>query len=249
MRTRAFPACVCCLLAVATARASDEAAAPAAAAEASTGWPSTYFPLASGMRWTYRERTGPFGGRRVMLTAEDRRPVRGSRTPLFVVREEGEGSFFGIEDSGLLGFAVEGDFVIRFSAVGEDSRGELRLFGEEGLRILPREPEDGQHWEQEWHLFSVHGSQGAARSLSARVSRVASVTVPAGRFEDVVEVEMQYRDPAVSQDRPQLSFEDYYAAGVGLVKSVSHDHEGGFWRKVTRVLESYDPPGDRADSR
>jgi len=246
MKAGGSVACVCCLLLLATASASDDTAAPT---DASVHWPSAYFPLATGMRWTYRERTGPVGGRRVVVTAEDRRPVRGSSTPLFVVRESGEGSFFGIEDSGLLGFAVDGDFVIRFSAVGEDSRGELRIFGDEGLRVLPLHPEGGQHWDQEWHLFSVPGSRGAPRRFSARVERLASVRVPAGRFVDVVKVEMRYWDPALSQDRAQLSFEDYYAAGVGLVKSVSHNHEGGPWRTITRVLEAYEPGGSAGPPR
>ena len=236
MRAVARVTCAVCLLGWALAGQAEDPG------DETSLWPSEHFPLATDMRWVYRERTGPFGGRRVVLTAETRKPVRGSPTPLFVVRERGEGSFFGIEDTGLLGFAVRDDFVIRFSAIGEDSRGELRLFGEEGLRVLPLRPESGQQWEQEWHLFSVPGSQGAPRRWRARVERVDSLRVPAGRFRDVVRVEMQYWDPALSEGAAQLSFEDYYAAGVGLVKSVSRNHEGGPWRKVVRELTEFTAP-------
>ena len=194
------------------------------------------------MRWVYRERTGLLGRRRVVVTAEGERAIRGRDGPLFVVRERGDRTYFGIEDSGLVGYAVEGDFVVAFSALGEDSRGDLRLFGVEGLRMLPLHPEDGQYWEQEWHLFATPESLGASRHWSARVERSGPVRVPAGHFQDVIEIEIQYRDPAVSSDRAQLSFEDYYAAGVGLVKSVSHDHEGELPRTTTRELESFEVP-------
>jgi hypothetical protein len=189
------------------------------------------------------------GRRQVVWTAEAAREVRGADMPLFVVREKGDGSFFGIEDSGLLGYAVVGEFVIGFSALGEDSRGELRVFGSEGLLMLPVHPAEGQSWEQELALFSTPESRGAPRHWNARVERLSSLSVPAGRFDDVVKVEMEYRDPSLSKERPQLSFEDYYAAGVGLVKSVSRNHEGGFWRTVTRELESFEPAPDSPGAR
>lgn len=218
--------------------------APAGAAQprvdaTAAGFQPAYFPLVTGMRWVYRERLGAFRTRRVVVTAGTSRRVRGLEAPVFVFEERGDRPFLGIDDQGLLGFLVEDGFVVRFSALGEDSRGELRLFGEEGVRVLPVAPSDGQRWEQLAHLFAVPGSAGAAREWTAELERQDSIRVPAGRFRDVVKVVMHYRDPDLPEAGPQISFEDYYAAGVGLVRSIAHNHEGGSWRRIDRELVEF----------
>jgi hypothetical protein len=202
---------------------------------------SRYFPLAPGTRWVYRERVGLFRRRRVEVTALGLRPVRGLDTPLFVFEERGDKPFLGIEDAGLLGFRIEEGFVVRFSALGEDSRGELRLFGEEGVRILPVAPRGGEHWEQLAHLFYTPGGAGAARQWESDLTLLRSLRVPAGRYRDVAKVVADYRDPELSQTSPEITYEDYYAPGVGLVRSVARNREGGFWKRVDRELVEFHP--------
>lgn len=203
-----------------------------------------YFPLVPGTRWVYRERLGLFSSRRVEVTALGLRPVRGLDTPLFVFEERGDKPFLGIEDSGLLGFRIEEGFVVRFSALGEDSRGQLRLFGEEGVRILPVAPRGGEHWEQLAHLFDVPGGAGAARLWQSELSLLPSLRVPAGRYRHVVKVVAQYRDPELPESTPEITYEDYYAPDVGLVRSLARNREGGFWKRVDRELVEFHPaPG------
>jgi hypothetical protein len=203
---------------------------------------SAYFPLVSGMRWVYRESLAPFRTRRVVVTALGTRHIHGIGTPVFVFEEQGDRPFLGIDDHGLLGFLVEDGFVVRFSALGEDSRGELRLFGEEGVRVLPVAPLAGQRWEQLAHLFAVPGADGAAREWTAELERQDSIRVRAGRFRDVVKVVMHYRDPDLPEAGPQITFEDYYAAGVGLVRSIARNHERGSWRRIERELVEFHAP-------
>jgi hypothetical protein len=213
-----------------------------AASTAAGGEASRYFPLAEGTRWTYREQIGVFGvRRRIEVTARGPRAVRGLERPLFVFQETGDRPFLGIDDSGFVGFLVEDGFVLRFSARGEDSRGELRIFGEGGVRMLPLAPRAGQRWEQESHLFVTPESSGAPRRWSAEVSLLDSLSVPAGRYRDLVRVVTRYWDPDLSTGEPQITFEDFYAAGVGLVRSVARNHERGRWSRVVRELVEFHP--------
>lgn len=202
----------------------------------------SYFPLSTGSRWLYTERTGLFGKRKIEVTALGPRPVRGLEPgvgELFVVREVGDRSFMGIDDAGVIGFRRDDEFWIRYSAIGEEGTGELRLFGEEGVWMLPLDPRPGQHWEQTSHLFQVPGSRGAVREWRGEVSRVRKLRVPAGVYEDVLKVTIEYRDPVASGGKPEITFEDYYARDVGLIKTITRNHVGGGWRKIVRTLTAY----------
>ena len=48
--------------------------------------------------------------------------------------------------------------------------------------------------------------------------------VPAGRFEDVIVVRSEQWDREWRDTEPLHSYEDYYARGVGLIRSVAHNH-------------------------
>ncbi len=203
-----------------------------------------WLPLASGTRWVYREKAGWFGRRTIVHEARGWAEVRGLEHPVWVVEERGDRPIFGMDDSGLLGFAREDGWLLRYSALGEDASGALRLFGEEGVRVLPAAPEPGQRWTQNAHLFRVPGAARAVRHWTGEIRRVKRLRVPAGRFEDLLRVTMQYRDPTLSE-RPQITFDDWYARGVGLVKSVTVNHEAGGWNRLVRELERYEPPSSR----
>ena len=203
---------------------------------------NSYFPLATGARWLYTERTGLFGRRKIEVTALGPRTVQGLDPgvgDLFVVREVGDRSFMGIDDEGVVGFRRDEEFWIRYSAIGEESTGELRLFGEEGVQMLPLDPQPGQRWEQSSHLFQVPGSSGAVREWRGEVSREGRMRVPAGVYEDVLKVTIEYRDPVASGGKPEITFEDYYARNVGLIQTITRNHAGGGWRKIVRTLTAY----------
>ena len=215
-----------------------------ATAQASATTGSTYLPLSVGSRWVYAERTGAFRKRKIEVTALGPHAVRDLESgdgDLFVLREVGDQSFLGIEDNGVIGFRRDGDFWIRYSAIGEDSAGDFRLFGEEGVRVLPLDPRSGQRWEQDAHLFRVPGSRGAVRHWRGEISHLRKLRVPAGVYEDVLKVTIEYRDPVASAagGKPEITFEDYYARDVGLIKTVTRNHAGGGWRKIVRTLTAY----------
>jgi hypothetical protein len=56
--------------------------------------------------------------------------------------------------------------------------------------------------------------------------------VPAGSFEDVIVVRSEQWDPEWDATQPLHSYEDYYARGVGLIRSVSRNNSQWFWMSV-----------------
>lgn len=209
-----------------------------AAAPVRAGWPrrdpppraagaagESYFPMLAGTRWVYAvsgllERGG------LEVVARGVRPVRGAPAPLFLVDEAASGGPFG-GDRGLAGYLVVEGYVGRFSFLSEDADGSVRLVGSEPTWVLPVDPRAGQRWRQRTHVFTTPESAGGAQSWEGEVERAAAVSVPAGRFEDVLVVRSRTRDPTVS-DEPLVSYEDYYARGVGLVRSVTRNHQEPF---------------------
>ena len=51
--------------------------------------------------------------------------------------------------------------------------------------------------------------------------------MPAGSFKDVLLVETEYWDPSIDEDAPLLAYQDYYARGVGLLRSVTKNVRDG----------------------
>jgi len=66
--------------------------------------------------------------------------------------------------------------------------------------------------------------------------------VPAGTFKDVILVEMEYWDPSVDTAAPLIAYQDWYARGVGLLRSVTINLREGDKRMVEQTLESYEFP-------
>lgn len=201
-------------------RAESPPRAPGAGAEA-------WFPLVEGARWVYEVRAG-FGKSRLEVTARGLHAVKGAPAPLFIMQERSVGGPFGMQDDGLAGYTVRDGYLSRFSFLSRDPDGGIRLMGSEPSRVLPVEPRAGQGWSEQIHVFTTPESQGGEQSWRASVERVDSLRVPAGSFRDLLLVRSDYLDPAVSTE-PLVSYEDYYARGVGLVRSVSRNHQAHFW--------------------
>jgi hypothetical protein len=66
--------------------------------------------------------------------------------------------------------------------------------------------------------------------------------VPAGRFEEVVELETLYRDASQGEIAVNVIYRDYYARGVGLVRSITEDPSGDPAHRIEQVLLEYDFP-------
>jgi hypothetical protein len=66
----------------------------------------------------------------------------------------------------------------------------------------------------------------AARQRRRRIIGPATKLVPSSScrralFRDVLLVETEYWDPSINANAPLLAYQDYYARGVGLLRSVT----------------------------
>ena len=181
-----------------------------------------YFPLLPGAHWVYELRTGFFSKATLDVTARGERPVRGSPTGVFVVEERASGELFGLEPTGLVGYRVTDGFVTRVSALELGSDGVVHVFGRDGISILPTDPHPGQSWSDQVEVFDTPGE--SKQSWTATVEHIDTMRVSAGRFDDVILVRSEQWDREWRDTEPLHSYEDYYARGVGLIRSVSHNH-------------------------
>jgi hypothetical protein len=181
-----------------------------------------YFPLLPGAHWVYELHTGPFTHTKLDVTARGERPVRGSDTGIFVVEERTDGEVFGLEPLGLVGYRIADGYLTRVPALELGSDGVVHVFGRDGVSILPLDPQPGQRWSDEVEVFDTPGE--STQSWTAQIENVGSVHVAAGTFDDVIVVYSEHWDREWREDEPLHSYEDYYARGVGLIRSVAHNH-------------------------
>ena len=181
-----------------------------------------YFPMLPGAHWVYEMRTGLFTHTKLEVTSRGERPVRDSDSGMFVFEEQADGELFGLEPAGLVGYRVSGAYVTRIAAIELGSDGVVHLFGHGAVAVLPVNPESGQHWSDQVDVFD--GSGAAPQRWTAEVENVGRVHVAAGTFDDVIVVRSASWDLEWKNDEPLHSYEDYYARGVGLIRSVAHNH-------------------------
>jgi hypothetical protein len=181
-----------------------------------------YFPLLPGTHWVYELHTGPFSHTQLDVTARGERPVRGSDAAIFVVEERTDGEVFGLEPFGLVGYRVSGGYLTRVPALELGSDGVVHVFGRDSISVLPVDPQPGQHWSDEVEVFDSPAE--AKQSWTATIENVGRLHVPAGTFEDVIVVRSEHWDREWRENEPLHSYEDYYARGVGLIRSVAHNH-------------------------
>jgi hypothetical protein len=148
--------------------------------------------------------------------------VRGSDRGIFVFEERTAGEVFGLDPVGLVGYRVEGGYVTRIPALELEGDGVVHVFGHDSVAFLPVDPKPGQTWKAEVEVFDVPSR--TKQSWTAEVANVGRVRVPAGTFDDVIVVRSAHWDREWREDEPLHSYEDYYARGVGLIRSVAHNH-------------------------
>jgi len=83
---------------------------------------------------------------------------------------------------------------------------------------------------------------GGLIKWTGRTRRADAVTVPAGTFSDVILVETEYWDPKIDTEKPLISYQDWYARGVGLLRSVTTNSRDGGKRMAEQTLQSYEFP-------
>ncbi len=197
-----------------------------------------YFPLENGGHWRYELRAGFFSrSTRLDVTARGEHVIRGSDERLFLMEEQLSGRIYGLEPEGLVGYRVADGYLTRIAAVSLEADGQVRIFGGEGMSFLPVDPSPGQSWSDRTEIFRESGSAGQA--WTAEVESAGRVSVPAGSFDDVIVVRSQQWDLEWDMHRPLHSYEDYYARGVGLIRSVSRNNAQWFWTSVEQNLVAF----------
>ena len=205
-----------------------------------------YFPLVTDGRWLYSVRAN-LGRFEVEVTGREAVSVPGASEPIFVMDERNLGRSLGFAVVSPVGYVKRDGYIARVSGidyVGSDPEsGELLLLGRyEPTFMFPENPMPGQTWVQQTDMFGNKEHPGALMGWSGTVRELTSLRVPAGEFKNVLEIETQYRDASEGSLAPKAIYHDYYARGVGLIRSVVEDPSGDANNRIEQVLLEYAIP-------
>jgi hypothetical protein len=223
-------------LAVAACRSeSNPARAPGAAA-------AEFFPLVKGARWVYKLDL-IVTSTEIEVVAKGQTDIDGLTGGAFVMDERTVGKNFGMAPVGPTAYVAEDGFLARYTGMDYTQPDHLKMLGaEDPTRVIPLGATPGSEWTNETRLMQQPEGGGGLIKWTGRTRHADAVTVPAGTFRDVILVETEYWDPSIDADRPLISYQDWYARGVGLLHSVTKNaHEGGK-RMAEQTLESYEFP-------
>jgi hypothetical protein len=118
--------------------------------------------------------------------------------------------------------------------------------GSSDVRFLPDVLEDGKAWQTDTTAFHVGGGGGdqGFQIFHRHVVAVERETVktPAGTFRDCVRVDTFSRQPEGGSKGEDISFfySDWYAPGVGLVRTEQYDAPDRKRERTRIELLSYD---------
>jgi hypothetical protein len=198
--------------------------------------------MVPGARWVYTLDLG-VAETEIEVEARGAMPVPGFADPVFIVDESNHGETFGMVERAPTGYVVIGDYLARLTGIDYDKEGKLQTLGEGAPAwILPVVPQPGQNWTQKTQMFTTPEGGGATLDWTGRVISVGRMRVPAGEFDDVVEVHVEYWDRSVNEDGPVMTYDDSYARGVGLIRSVTRNAMQGSGQIVEQRLVRYEFP-------
>lgn len=200
-----------------------------------------YFPLVEGAHWRYAFSTAA-GSLEMEVVGRGDRELPGGQRHGFVMEERNLGPSLGFDEVAPVAYIWEDGYLAQIKALGYDSQGKLRSLGQsDATWILPVDPRPGQSWDQQHSLFDTPEGGGALLGWSTDIRGVTRVTVPAGSF-DALEVVSSYFEGPERTALPQVIYTDYYARGVGLVKSITDDPSGDVSHRIEQVLLAYEIP-------
>ncbi len=201
---------------------------------------SEWFPLVEGATWVYDVRS-ELGSFQVEVEAKGDMVLPQGKGTVFVMDETNLGPALGFAESAPVGYLIEGEFLARWEALDYDGKGELRILGQDvATRIFPTAGSVGEVWGQSTRMFGTPEGGGAEVGWSGEVKPRTSLDVPAGHFEDVLEVRTTYTEG--DSATPKIIYHDYYVRGVGLVRSVTEDPSGDTANRIEQVLVRYSFP-------
>jgi len=230
------------LVALASSLALLACERPSAPAVAAGPQQNEYFPLVDGARWVYALRSG-IGSVEVTVDARGQQVVPGIDGPIYIMDEATEGEQFGMAERAPVGYLRNAGYLSRYTALDYDSGGGVRsIGGEDPMWVLPLDPTPGKSWSQDTGLFQLPEGGGGSIRWTGRVEAVTDVDVPAGHFANALRIRTEYWDAAVSPDTPLLAYEDFYARGVGLIRSVTYNEQDTDQPPLSQELLRYEFP-------
>src|SRR5690242_8365407 len=185
-----------------------------------------FFPLHPGTLWVYevRDAEGRIALERVLVRGAYH--LKTQETDATIVEESG--GVTGELDLDVSWHPVvyyrRGQFLYKFSGVNyvDDELHELPL-GEGEEKVLPEDPAEHRRWESDFEIFRSEGSGYGAKIVSVVQPGLESVRVRAGTFRKCLRVESESilatRSPQLGGTDVVFRYSDWYAPGVGLVKS------------------------------
>jgi hypothetical protein len=214
-----------------------DARAPGAAAD-------EYFPLVSGAHWRYKLALD-IGSTEIEVVARGDHAVEGLSGVAFVMDEHALGAeSLGIARVGPTAYVARDGFLCRYTGLDYMTPDRLKMLGEEDpTRVMPLGARAGSEWTNETRLLQQPDDGGGALIKWTGRTRVLEVLeVPAGQFKDVLVVETEYWDPSLRADGPLIAYEDFYARGVGLLRSVTNNARDGGVQMAEQTLLDFDFP-------
>jgi hypothetical protein len=206
-----------------------------------------YFPLVPGAHWRYKL-TLEIGDGEVEVVARGDSAVEGLPGLAFIMDEHALGANqLGIAEVGPTAYVARDGFLCRYTGLDYRSPTLLRMLGEEDpARVMPLGAAPGAEWSNETRLLQQpENGGGGLIKWTGRTKHVAELVVPAGTFNDVLLVETEYWDPSQNAGSPLLSYHDYYARGIGLLRSVTTNLRDGI-QMAEQTLLDFDFPEKHA---
>lgn len=229
-------------LCVAACHESPKARAPGAAS-------AEFFPLVKGARWVYKLDL-VVTDTQIEVVAKGPSDVEGLEGGAFVMDERTVGQNFGMAPVGPTAYVAADGFLARYTGLDYTAADHLKMLGaEDPTRVIPLGATPGSEWTNETRLMQQPEGGGGLIKWTGRTRRSDAVTVPAGTFSDVILVETEYWDPSIDSDHPLISYQDWYARGVGLLRSVTKNSREGGKRMAEQTLQSYEFPPLEASAR
>ena len=192
--------------------------------------PHDFFPLRQGNFWVYEVRDAD--GRAAIERVLVRGTVPWKTREIEAVVVEESGGMSGEFDLDVSWHPVvyyrRGLFLYKFSSVSFVG-GELHevSVGEGEEKVLPENPVEQPEWQSDFDIFRESaGADYSARMVSIATPADGVVKVRAGTFRNCLRVDTQSvltsQVPHAPASRLSFHYVDWYAPGVGLVKSEVH---------------------------
>jgi hypothetical protein len=203
-----------------------------------------YFPLVPGARWRYKLAL-EIGNAEIEVVARGDTTVEGLAGLAFVMDEHAlDAAALGIAEVGPTAYVARDGFLCRYTGLDYRTPDQLKMLGQEDpARVMPIGGAAGQEWTNETRLLQQpENGGGGLIKWTGRTKHVDVLTVPAGEFKDVLLFETEYWDESISTEGPLLAFEDYYARGVGLLRSVTKNLAADGAQMAEQLLLDFDFP-------